>query len=157
MKKIPLTRGKSALVSNRDFTYLNQWKWYASKNGHNYYARRHMPGSNTKFIYMHRVVAERAGRIGSEIDHRNGNGLDNFRSNLRPATRRQNQINKNAAHDKAGSNLKGVYPVRNRFRAVGCIGSKAIHLGMYDTSIEAGKAYDKWASKNYGTFARLNF
>src|SRR6266571_3907808 len=85
---VPLTKDQVALVDDKDFWNLMQYKWYAQerKNGQ-YYAVRHSE-DHTKIIYMHSFLT---GRL--ETDHINGNSLDNRRSNLRVATRSQNSAN----------------------------------------------------------------
>jgi hypothetical protein len=64
MRRIPLTKGKEALVDDKDYQYLMQWKWHAATGGQ--YAARDGRSSNRrhgKLIYMHRVVAERMGLV----------------------------------------------------------------------------------------------
>jgi hypothetical protein len=82
-KLIPLTQGKFAIVDNADFDWLNQWKWYAVKSYNTWYARRFSS------IPMHRQIM--SAPSGTEIDHRNHNGLDNRRQNLRFSTSAENQ------------------------------------------------------------------
>lgn len=101
MKEIQLTKGMTALVSDEDYDRLSQYKWQASKKnsyGKDYfYATRSSYDKETKktgMIYMHReIVTDTDGRF-MVVDHRNGNTLDNQRDNLRPATRRENILNR---------------------------------------------------------------
>jgi hypothetical protein len=83
--------GLVALVDDADYDWLSQWNWTAisthRKNGG--YAVRM---ENQKMILMHRQILDAP--EGAEVDHINGNGLDNRRSNLRFATRRQGQANR---------------------------------------------------------------
>ena len=76
MKEIPLTQGRVALVDDEDFDFINQWKWYVA-HGH---AVHHSFGRHTRFIHMHRIIAERHGinLNGQLIDHRDGDGLSEF-------------------------------------------------------------------------------
>lgn len=90
MKEIPLTKGKIALVDDYDFDYLNNWSWYAYKNGNNWYAARRTAPPEQRVILMHRQTL---GFPNYEVDHINRNGLDNRRSNLRPATKSLNALN----------------------------------------------------------------
>ncbi len=88
-KEIPLTQGLVAIVDDADYEYLSQFKWCARKAGNTYYAVRQ---ENKRFICMHIQIIGR--RPGLEIDHIDGNGLNNRRSNLRFVTLRQNQQNR---------------------------------------------------------------
>jgi dTMP kinase len=82
MKEIELTQGKVALVDDDDFEELNQFKWHVKKD-HNraFYAARVTPRPNRRLIFMHRQILKDIPE-GMEVDHVNGNGLDNRRSNL---------------------------------------------------------------------------
>lgn len=81
MKTIELTQGYYALVDDVDYEYLNQFNWHTVVRGTNKYARR---VSRNKYIYMHRVIAERMGLNITDlrIGHDDGNGLNNSRSNI---------------------------------------------------------------------------
>ena len=97
MKHIPLTQGKVAIVDDKDYEYLNQWKWYAHKKGNTYYARRSINyklngKKKTRTIQMHNIVLSKTD-VSKEIDHKNHNGLDNRLSNLRICTHAQNLAN----------------------------------------------------------------
>lgn len=86
VKEIPLTSGFIALVDNEDYKYLSQYRWIAdkSKTSNTWYAVRYF---GQKKIYMHREIL---GFPSGRIDHRNRNGLDNQKENLRSATASQN-------------------------------------------------------------------
>jgi len=92
-KTISLSQGKVARVDEEQFEWLNAWKWCAHKGRNTWYAvRRDYSGDKPKMVSMHRLLL--GPPPGMETDHRNGDGLDNRRSNLRACTRRQNQMNK---------------------------------------------------------------
>lgn len=104
-------------------------------------------------LLMHRVIMKAP--KGGLVDHRNGNGLDNRRSNLRRATRSQNQQNRKGSSGR----FKGVFPVTGypTWRAALCAGYKYVHLGTFKTQKEAAMAYDVAAKAKYGEYALLNF
>ena len=109
MKKISLTRGFETLVDDDDYEFLNQFEWYCSDNGSGYnYVHRAHPLTNSS-IKMHRMLT--AAMSGEEVDHKDGNGLNNQRSNLRLCTRSRNVVNCDARKNKRYSDYKGVSAV----------------------------------------------
>lgn len=156
MKKIPLTQGKFALVDDADFDWLNQWKWCAHKTKNTWYACRNaprgpgLPGRRGQLILMHRLLLP-----GAQLkDHRDGDGLNNQRHNLRQATYRQNGGNANLSkRNKSG--FRGVYFSRDHNAWTSQVNRQ--HLGYFSTVEEAARAYDKAAVELFGEFARLNF
>lgn len=94
MKEIELTQGRVALVDDEDFEELNRFKWFAHRWRHGWYAKRNLQRVEGKrpFLSMHCQIM---GKIsGLEMDHRDGNGLNNQKDNLRFATRSQNMANR---------------------------------------------------------------
>jgi len=156
MKEIQLTQGYVALVDNKDFKYLNQFRWHASINGKNVYAERSVTiDSKTKHKLMHREVMKAEKKM--EIDHIFGNGLDNRRKNLRICTHSQNLLN-SSKYKNSSSKYKGVYwgKKQNKWIAQVNVEGKNKHLGGFDNEIDAAKQYNIFAKEYYGEFARLN-
>lgn len=155
MKEIQLTQGQVAKVSDNRFNYLSQFKWYAvytpSVNG--YYAARRFGKTQ---ILMHREIMDAPN--GTQIDHQDGDGLNNQNENLRFCTAAQNQFNRNKQINNS-SGFKGVdfHKNMNKWRAKIQLNYKRIHLGYFDSAEEAARAYDEAAKKYYGEFAMLNF
>lgn len=161
MQLAALTRGKFTEVSDEDATYLRQWRWYCSNTG--YAVRTTGKGSQKREFRMHRVIVERiTGEPildGYEVDHIDGNPLNNQRENLRLVTHAQNLRNKKA-HSGSTSHFKGVSwdKASNKWRA--CIYGErntTVHLGRFVSEEEAARAYDAKARELYGEYARLNF
>ena len=150
---IYLTQGKIALVSDIDYVYLNQWKWYCKKG----YAAR-SDRKNKCTIFMHHVILKRMDLKNlKETDHKDGNKLNNQRKNLRPATRLQNCRNKGqSSHNTSG--YKGVLWQKDKLKwrvRLGMSG-KQRHLGYSDNLRDAALMYDKAAIEHFGKFARPN-
>ncbi len=154
MRKIKLTQSKYALVDNEDYEWLNQWKWfYAGKCG----AQRsiYRQNKNQLTVRMHRQIMNNP--KGKLIDHINHNPLDNRKSNLRIATRRENIINTpKSGRRKFTSQYKGVWKEPNRWRAAIRVNFKLISLGSFQSERKAALAYNKAAKIHFKQFASLN-
>ncbi len=158
MRRIPLTQGTFALVDDKDFDYLNQWKWCVyNKNNFLYVIRGIKKGNKTISVRMHRVIT--GAPKGMEVDHRNHNGLDNSRCNLRICTRSQNQHNQKLRAKSKTSKYKGVCWNKsdNRWYALIGLHGKQFFLGSFKNEIEAARAYDAKAMELHGEFAYINF
>jgi len=105
-----------------------------------------------KHVLMHRFIMQPTGRV--QVDHANGDRLDNRRSNLRFATYSDNAHN---MRKRTGRLYKNVYPVKRRWYSTICIDRKQFNLGTYDSPEEAAWMYDQWATQLHGDFAKLNF
>lgn len=153
--ELPLTKGMFALLDEQD-KKLTTCRWRAVNIGRNWYAVRTTGKKlGRRIVYLHRVVLgfqdlETGENLipGVEVDHVNGDGLDNRRSNLRPATRAQNARNGRSRRD----GYRGVYRVGERWKA-----QISRCLGYFDTPEEAALAYDAAARKFHREFAHLNF
>lgn len=161
MKEIPLTQGKVALVDDADFEELSQYKWFAvntRKAGTGapqwYAARSFRTNAKKILVYMHRCLLN---ACGAQVDHWDGNGLNNQRGNLRVASRLQNNANKKLSV-KNISGLKGVSWDRKcgKWKAQATGNGKDHHLGYFNHRVEAGEAYDRKAMELHGNFAMTN-
>lgn len=160
MPEIALTQNKIAIVDIEDFEVLSKQKWYAVKSGKTFYAafskRKRKPDGTWggDQIKMHNLILPPAKSL--EVDHINGDGLDNRRTNLRLATHSQNIINVGKRFGK--SKYKGVswHKRDKRWQAYININGIRRCLGNFKIEVEAAKAYNKEANKLHGQFARLN-
>ena len=160
MKTIPLSRGYVALVDDEDYESLSQHKWYAIVGrGGRAYARRAIRISvgQQKIVPMHRVIMGLTANDPRQVDHVNGNGLDNRRCNLRTCTNAENQHNQRPVRGGT-SKYKGVswHIDSGLWRAYISINKKIRHIGTFKTEIEAARAYDNMAREFFGEFANLN-
>lgn len=152
MKRIPLSNGDYAIVDNRDLSTVAPFRWYgvSSPQSRTLYANATIGGRTVK---MHRLI------LGTNlhVDHKNGDGLDNRRRNLRPATHSQNMKNQRLRLDNS-SGFKGVYFNRPTCKWGAQIWSDGKHywLGLHITRELAARAYNRAAKKLHGKFARLN-
>jgi hypothetical protein len=142
-------------VDDEDFHELNKHKWHPAKEASGMiYVKR-----NIGFGIKQRMHIAILGQIeGKMIDHRNRNGLDNQRHNLRYCSNAENQRNRGAQRNNK-SGYKGVswYKGSDRWVAqIKCDGVK-LHLGYFTCLVKAAKAYDKAAKLHFGGFASLNF
>ena len=172
MKKIQLTQGHVALVDDEDYDFINQFTWRLSKVRHLKYAKTNKNKIKNKATHylMHRMILNLPSNL--LIDHIDGNGLNNQKSNLRIATHNQNIWN---SKGYGSSQYKGVYPFRTKQKYKKKNGEISIYLsrtyyfssifkngityylGNFKNEIDAALAYDKKAKELFGEFAYLNF
>lgn len=156
IRTIPLTGAKHAIVDDADFERLSQWKWYACRRRNNYYATRHMKLPNGKLIsvLMHREIMGLTPGSKNRVDHRDFNGLNNTRQNLRIATPSQNSRNRRPC---GSSKYLGVSSKSGKWQANISYLGKTRYLGIFGDEREAAETYDFFARELHGEFANLNF
>lgn len=162
--RVPLTQGLFALVDDEDLERVSAFKWRViSMNGRPRYAMRTIQQNGAKqTLYMHRWIIDAP--TGAYVDHKNGNGFDNRRDNLRLATSAQNATNYRRTSPKKTSRFHGVCLLRGRWLVVICAGpkrkngnAKKIQVGTFVDETDAARAYDRAALKHHGEFAVTNF
>ena len=153
MKLIPLTQGLSAIVDDADYDRLSKHKWYAHRQHGPVYAERKTTVKGKQItIKMHREVM---GNFPGVIDHIDGNGINNARSNLRFASTIENACNRKVMSTNT-SGQKGVYFAKSmgKWRASICKQGKRINLGSFSCFEDAKMAYIKASKIIHGCFAR---
>lgn len=150
MKLIPLTKGQFAMVDDMDFEELSKLKWRFSRG---YAVRWSIKIQGPKrMIYMHALIMSPP--EGNEVDHKDGNGLNNQRDNLRNCTHTKNKYNsKMYSTNKLG--VKGVSLFRGKFRATIQHSGQWVWLGDFKNLLEAKLAHETAALKYHGEFARF--
>lgn len=167
MKEITLTRGYVALVDDEDYESLSAHKWSASvcmKNDgiRTVYARRYVMAGKRRqrIIHMHREILKAP--HGYHVDHVDGDGINNVRSNLRLANNQENGMNRRKsetiAGKKATSRFKGVSWRKHERRWVAKIkhDGKQTTLGYFKSEEDAAMAYNAAATEFFGEYANTN-
>ena len=150
IRRIYLTHGLYAMVDAADFKELNKYKWCATRRAGKVYA---MATINGKPVLMHRFLMRP--RKGYQVDHIDGNGLNNCRWNLRICTAAQNQANRRPCG--GSSRFVGVCRRGDKWEAWFKHKGEWFTLGRYDDEIQAAKARDRKAYAVNGEHAYLNF
>ena len=128
-------------MDDEDFGELNKYKWYACKDCNTYYARRRIEGINVKTITMHQQLLDK--KEGLEIDHDDGNGLNNQRYNIKHVTHRQNMQNRHSRVADKHSKYPWIAWDKNRekWQSRIKINGKLKFLGRYSDEYDAYLAY----------------
>jgi hypothetical protein len=156
-----LNQNKVVLFDDADWPLVSQHHWSAGKTGTVglWYAKTKTcdANGNRKTVTMHRMIL--AAKPGQLTDHRNGNGLDNRRENIRLTDYSGNNRNRRRDEHKE---FKGTY--RNKWGSarlwearIRITKEKRLIIRGFKTEIEAARAYDQLAKEHHGEFARLNF
>jgi len=146
--EIKLTQGKVAIIDDEDFESVSKFRWcYDSSNGY--------PVSRIKGIRvrLHRFILN--DKNARYVDHINRNKLDNRKSNLRTCNSSQNVRNRGLNKNNT-TGYKGVINLNGMWRAQFSLDYKFYDLGLYNTAVEAARAYNKKAKEVHGEYAYLN-
>jgi hypothetical protein len=155
--EVPISRGLVAIVDDADLAaVVAAGPWHACPRGRTVYVQSGVRRPDGRWTTQQLHTFPTGWQL---VDHINRNGLDNRRSNLRPATHSQNSANA-GRQTRSTSGFKGVHrgPVRGKaWRAQIHTAGKKRHLGTFDDPEEAARAYDAAAVELFGEFARTNF
>jgi hypothetical protein len=149
-------QNKTVLIDSEDYDLIKEYTWNISNDGWNDYAKTEIWKGGRKKIYMHQLIM---GTKGTKylVDHKNCNGLDNRRSNLRICDNSGNGANRRIVSNNT-SGMKGVSwnMQAGKWRVKVVKNGRDHHCGYFDDLIEGAKAYDKKAIELFGEFARTN-
>jgi len=149
-ESIRLYCGLEVSVSAEDASRLRAHKWHALRGGNTVYARSSVKfGDAFRSVLMHRMIL--GAEAGNLVDHIDGNGLNNQRSNLRLATPQQNAWNRRG---RGESKYQGVRRINGKWAAFVSPSGLDIYLGTYATERQAASVAAAAAQRVYGEFAQ---
>ncbi len=152
MAGIKMPCGRVAVIDDADVRLIDGFRLYSEVRKHTVYVQCHKKGlPHGRYVYLHVLIT---GRLGN--DHEDGDGLNNGRSNLRPATSGQNT--KNGPKRSGENQFKGVqfHKRTGKWRAQISVNYKRLVGTLRTTPVEAAQDYDALARHHHGEFARLN-
>lgn len=163
---IPMANNSSmcAAVDEADLHLVSSYVWYAYKIGRNWYAMTEVVNNGkSRRLYMHRLITGASGKL--EVDHINGDGMDNTRANLRIVSHQQNLVNQRLS-SASTTGFKGVTldrrtakdgsPLTPAWMAQTKYNGRRIYLGKFSTPEAAARAYDRKMIELHGEFAKTN-
>lgn len=155
MKALPLTQGKLAAVDSEDFERLSKYNWRYTRHANS--AAREVSILGSQKVKVIPIACEVL-QTGKRVDHKDCDGLNNQKLNLRICTTSQNAQNSRKATE-ASSEYKGVWrdEARNKWRSRIMLNGAEYFIGRYKTEVQAAVFYDLAAVHLFKEFARLNF
>ncbi len=156
VKLLKLNRGRYAIIDAKDFQWASKFTWYLYSS--RVQRNSHGPRKDRRPVLLHREILKIIDQ-NILVDHKDLDFTDCRRANMRRCTRAQNPLNRNKFKGKWSSKFKGTsFHSRSKYWASYISFKKhRIHLGAFETELEAAWAYDFAAYKLHGRFARLNF
>lgn len=153
MKRIPLTKGKFALIDDEDFSSISRWNWSITSTRYYLYAHRR---DGRRLVKMHRFIL--SAPTNKVVDHINGNGLDNRKINLRLCSPAENARNQRK-HKNNVSGFRGVSWCKREKKWVAYVAKDGVKkfVGYFKNKKLAALARDQKATSLHGEFAKLNF
>jgi hypothetical protein len=153
IKKIPLTQGQHAIIDVEDYNKIAPYNWYAAKQGNYFYAVTNQKQEDGKYkqARMHRIILNPP--LDKVVDHKNRNGLDNRKVNLRTCTVAENSRNRKL-HSGNTTGHRGIYwnSRLNKWIAQIRKMDKLHHLGVFSQKKDAIKARVKAEERLFKDF-----
>ncbi len=154
---IPLTQDKYTIVDKEDYKLVKEYSWFALKSRGTFYACRNITNDYGFQLTtsLHNILCTPP--EGLQIDHIDGDGLNNRQNNLRIVTYSQNCMNRRKSIGKS-SKYKGVSYRKDRSSWISYIrvNSTLIYIGYFHSEVDAAKAYNRVAAIHFGEYAYLN-
>lgn len=145
----------TCVLGTDDYPLIKSYRWCAQRAAQTFYAVAHDRAAHGEpLLMMHALILPNP-PAGYTVDHEDHNGLNNRRSNLRYAPRQMQNANRRAQRNSK-STYKGVRPKWKKFTARITVHGKGIFLGMFESEVDAARAYNKAALEHFGEFAVLN-
>lgn len=155
MIEIPLTQGMTAIIDDQDAELVAGYTWHAAHVHQSFYAQtRVVLNGRPTSLQMHRLIMQP--KLGEQVVHVDGNGLNNCRSNMRTCSKGE-RVPGRRRQRRNRTGFIGVFPHHRKFIACIGVGKKQVYLGLFKTAAEAAAARDEAARKQHGDLARLNF
>jgi hypothetical protein len=149
MKTLQAYCGASVLIDDEDFHWLSKFNWHVTADG--YVSTELASNKRNTGIRIHQLLL---GGKSPLVDHKDGNTLNNQKENLRPCGQMENGQNRRV--QKHSSRFKGVSWIINIWVASIRVNKNKMHLGRFDSEVDAAIAYDSAAERYFGKFARTN-
>lgn len=142
--KSKMLGNRGILIDKEDLEKIIKYRWYITKHENTFYARtQKKEGNKYKGLYMHRLIKE-CPEI-KVIDHRNGNGLDNRKCNLKICTQKENSKNQKLSNNNT-SGYRNIF--WNKINNTWDVQIKHRRLGQFKSKNEAVKARNKYLIEN---------
>ena len=160
MAYVTLANGDEVVIDVADVPLVSReaWKLFTGRNDKKYAHASGRQYGHKGYILLHRLLmgVVDAGRE-VEVDHKNGNGVDCRRDNMRLCTHQQNMWNRSQPRTKSPYRGVSWNKRRRQWRAMIRISGRSITIGSFDDPADAARAYDEKARQLCGEFAVTNF
>lgn len=152
MKQIKFPKNRYALVDDRDYLKILKYKWHI--DGRGYVMRNRLTKDDGSPIQLHRLILNPS--QDKQVDHINGDRLDNRRDNLRVCSKSQNMCNRGPQKNNT-SGFKGIYydKFAEKWRAKANFNGKVYSIARSKSKDKVIRAYNRLISKIQGEFAKL--